>query len=94
MGGAERRTYAADPTATNLLQILAHGSQMQTGEGLMFMHGFISAYTDDEIAALANYTSSQFGNGPGHVTAKDVRKCGHAARAGKILSASHQRGSR
>ncbi len=65
---------AADPTATNLLQILAHGSQMQTGEGLMFMHGFIAAYNDDEIAALANYTTSQFGNGPGHVTAKDVRK--------------------
>jgi mono/diheme cytochrome c family protein len=50
-----------DPAGINLLQVLVHGTRIRTGEGLMFMHPFTGAYTDRELAALANYTSSQFG---------------------------------
>ncbi len=33
----------------------------------MFMHAFTSAYTDEEVAALANYTCAQFGQTTCHV---------------------------
>ena len=65
---------AADPIATNLLQVLAHGTQLQTSEGLMFMHEFTAAYTDAELSALANYTISQFGLRPGNVTPEQIRR--------------------
>ena len=59
---------AGDPAATNLVQVLMHGSALRTGEGTMFMHGFASAYTDAELAALASYTARQFGLRPSQVT--------------------------
>jgi mono/diheme cytochrome c family protein len=63
-----------DPDATNLLQVLAEGTQIRTAQGLMFMHAFTSAYTDEEVAALANYTCAQFGQQVCHVTADQVHK--------------------
>ncbi len=63
----------ADPAATNLLEILANGSNIRTGQGPMFMHGFTAAYSDDELAAVANYTMQQFGHHPGHVTPEQIR---------------------
>jgi mono/diheme cytochrome c family protein len=65
---------AADPAATNLVQVLTHGTQIRTSEGLMFMHPFTGAYTDEELSALANYTSSQFGFRRGEVTADQIKK--------------------
>ena len=62
-----------DPSATNMLQVLAHGSQIQTAQGLMFMHAFTRAYTDPELAAVANYAIGQFGGRQGDVTAQQVR---------------------
>jgi mono/diheme cytochrome c family protein len=70
-----------DPNATNLLQVLTHGSQIQTSEGLMFMHAFTGAYTDEELAALANYTCTQFGRRDCPVTADQVRKARGSAPA-------------
>ncbi len=64
----------ADPNANNLLQVLAQGTQIKTSQGLMFMHAFTSAYTDEEVAALANYTCAQFGQTTCHVTADQVHK--------------------
>ena len=62
----------ADPKARNVLQVLAHGSEVKTGEGWMFMHSFAGAYTDPELAAVANYVVGNFGGQIGEVTAKDV----------------------
>ncbi len=63
-----------DPDANNLLQVLAEGTQIKTSQGLMFMHAFTSAYTDEELAAVANYTCAQFGQTLCHVTADQVHK--------------------
>jgi mono/diheme cytochrome c family protein len=64
----------ADPSANNLLRVLAEGTQIRTAQGLMFMHPFTSAYTDEEIAALANYVCAQFGQTACNVTADQVSK--------------------
>jgi mono/diheme cytochrome c family protein len=64
----------ADPKAVNVLQVLAHGSELQTPQGLVFMHSFAGAYTDQELAAVANYVAEQFGGLQGSVTADDVAK--------------------
>ncbi|HET6234246.1 MAG TPA: cytochrome c [Acetobacteraceae bacterium] len=65
---------AGDPAGTNLVQVLTHGTQIQTSQGLMFMDKFTGAYTDQELAALANYTTSQFGFRPGKITPEQIRK--------------------
>jgi mono/diheme cytochrome c family protein len=64
----------ADPAATNVLQVLAHGSVLQTPQGQVFMHSFAGAYTDQELAAAANYVQTQFGGVAGSVSAEDVSK--------------------
>jgi mono/diheme cytochrome c family protein len=61
-----------DPNANNLLRVLAEGTQIRTAQGLMFMHAFTSAYTDEEVAALANYACAQFGQIACNVTAGQV----------------------
>jgi mono/diheme cytochrome c family protein len=65
---------AADPAGTNLVQVLTQGSQIGTDQGLMFMHPFTGGYTDKELAALANYVSSQFGLRPGSITPEQIRR--------------------
>jgi mono/diheme cytochrome c family protein len=65
---------AADPAATNLIQVLTHGSEIETAQGLMFMHAFTGGYTDEELAALGNYTASQFGGRAGAITPEQIRK--------------------
>jgi mono/diheme cytochrome c family protein len=52
---------AGDPAGTNLVQVLTHGTRIGTSQGVMFMHPFTGAYTDAELAALAAYTTAQFG---------------------------------
>lgn len=64
---------AGDPSGNNIVQILSQGSHMETAQGLMFMHPFTGDYTDDELAAVANYTISQFSGRAGHVTAAQIR---------------------
>ncbi|HLZ67107.1 MAG TPA: cytochrome c [Aliidongia sp.] len=70
LGGAHS---AGDVAGTNLVQILAHGSQMQTAQGQVFMHSFTGGYTDAELAAIANYTIGQFGGRAGQVTAQQIK---------------------
>ena len=65
---------AGDPAGTNLAQVLTHGTQIETSQGLMFMHSFAGAYTDEELAALADYTSSQFGFRKTEITPEQIRK--------------------
>jgi mono/diheme cytochrome c family protein len=61
-----------DPDATNLVQVLAHGSVLQTAQGQVFMHSFAGAYTDAELAAVANYVTAQFSGRSGNVTAATI----------------------
>jgi mono/diheme cytochrome c family protein len=65
---------AGDPAGTNTLQILVHGSELQTGTGQVFMHGFTGAYTDTELAAVTQYVTQQFAGRDSRVTAEDVKK--------------------
>ena len=43
-------------------------------KGLMFRHPFTGGYTDQELAALAHYTTSQFGYRQVNVTPEQIRK--------------------
>jgi mono/diheme cytochrome c family protein len=63
---------AGDAAGVNTLQILAHGSVLETPTGEVFMHSFAGAYTDEELAAVTNYVTAQFSGRAGAVTAKDV----------------------
>lgn len=81
-GGGRQSAWAAlagahttrDPVATNLVQVLAKGSEIQTAQGQMFMHSFTGAYSDAELAAIANYTQRQFGGISGSVTPEQIAK--------------------
>jgi hypothetical protein len=52
---------------------------LATSQGEVFMHPFTADYTDDELAAVANYTISQFGGLQGNVSPTQIR----AQRQGK-----------
>src|SRR6201993_3753254 len=53
-----------DPTATNLVQIVLAGSSRQSVHGSLYMPDFGSAYSDTEVAAVANYVTARFGSTP------------------------------
>jgi mono/diheme cytochrome c family protein len=61
-----------DPSAINVAQIVLAGEQRHTAEGVVLMPSFADAYSDTEIAAVANYVTARFGAEPSHLTAKDV----------------------
>lgn len=63
---------AADPKAVNVVRILAQGSEMDTPSGHVFMHAFTGAFTDAELAAVANYVTTQFGGVKGEVKPEDI----------------------
>jgi len=63
-----------DPAATNVVQIVLSGMQRQTPDGRVFMPAFGAAYSDTEIAAVANYVTARFGAKPSAVSAADVAK--------------------
>lgn len=63
-----------DPEATNLVQVILHGTQIQTAEGPLHMPAFGHAFTDAEVAALANYVLAHFGNKQPSVTPARVAK--------------------
>jgi mono/diheme cytochrome c family protein len=65
---------AGDPAGTNLVQVLTHGTQIRTSEGVMFMHPFTGAYTDQELVALAHYTTAQFGFRQSTVTLERIHQ--------------------
>jgi len=61
-----------DRTATNVVQIVISGTTRHTPEGVISMPAFGNAYSDAEIAAVANYVTARFGAEPSKVTDKDV----------------------
>jgi mono/diheme cytochrome c family protein len=61
-----------DPGATNVAQIVISGTERHRPEGAISMPAFGNAYSDAEIAAVANYVTARFGSQPSHLTAQDV----------------------
>jgi mono/diheme cytochrome c family protein len=61
-----------DPSATNVVQIVISGTRRQTPADAVSMPAFGSAYSDSEIAAVANYVTSRFGSKGSRLTAQDV----------------------
>jgi mono/diheme cytochrome c family protein len=63
-----------DPHATNLTQVILHGSSLRVGNQHVFMPPFGDAYSDAEVAALSNYVLNHFGGQPGALSVQDVAK--------------------
>ena len=72
---------AGDSEGTNLLQVLTRGTQIRTAQGIMFMHDFARAYTDEELVALTDYVSRQFAFRASSVSPKQVHNARSSARA-------------
>ncbi len=63
-----------DPAATNVAQIILTGAERRTPTGTAVMPAFGQAYSDAEIAAVANYVTARFGALSSALTAEDVGK--------------------
>ena len=61
-----------DPGATNVAQIVISGTKRHTPDGALSMPAFGNAYSDEEIAAVANYVTARFGSKGSKLTARDV----------------------
>jgi mono/diheme cytochrome c family protein len=61
-----------DPSATNVAQTVINGVNRTTAEGKIFMPAFGEGYSDDDIAAVANYVTARFGAKGAHLTGEDV----------------------
>jgi len=63
-----------DPSGTNLVQVLLSGADLHTELGTGYMPGFAKAYSDTELAAVANYAIGHFGGKTGQVSAAMVHR--------------------
>jgi mono/diheme cytochrome c family protein len=63
-----------DIAGTNVTQAILHGVDLQVAGNKVFMPAFGDAYTDTEIASLANYVIAHFGGKQGTVTPDEVAK--------------------
>jgi mono/diheme cytochrome c family protein len=61
-----------DPGATNVAQIVISGTKRRTPDDALSMPAFGDTYSDDEIAAVANYVTARFGGKGSKLTAQDV----------------------
>jgi mono/diheme cytochrome c family protein len=61
-----------DPTATNVVQIILTGAHRHGSESSQSMPAFGRAYSDQEIASLANYVTARFGARPSALTADNI----------------------
>jgi mono/diheme cytochrome c family protein len=61
-----------DPTGTALVQVLLRGTHLQVGTRTQAMPGFGGAYSDADIAAVADFVLQHFGSKQGTVTAAQV----------------------
>lgn len=62
-----------DPSATNVAQIVLNGAG-STNSGHPYMPSFAAAYTDREIASVANYVTARFGARPSSITPAEVAR--------------------
>jgi mono/diheme cytochrome c family protein len=80
-GQGQQTPYAAlagsqavnDPNGTNLVQVLLAGADLRAVRRSAFMPGFGNAYTDQELAAVANYVIAHFGAKAGLVTPSQIQ---------------------
>jgi mono/diheme cytochrome c family protein len=63
-----------DLSAMNVVQIVLSGARAHTTDGLVLMPAFGDAYSDTEIAAVANYVTARLGAAPSQLTARDVAR--------------------
>jgi mono/diheme cytochrome c family protein len=63
-----------DPTATNVAQAILHGAKQLPSDGSVAMPAFGSAYSDRDIAAVANYVVARFGAQSSSITPDQVRQ--------------------
>jgi mono/diheme cytochrome c family protein len=63
-----------DPEGINLVRVMLAGADLRTEKGRGYMPSFNTAYSDAELAAVANYVIGQFGGKSGQVTARSVRE--------------------
>jgi mono/diheme cytochrome c family protein len=62
-----------DPSATNVVQMILSGSEAASTNGHRpYMPSFGAAYSDAEIAAVANYVTARFGSRPSQMTPNTV----------------------
>jgi mono/diheme cytochrome c family protein len=61
-----------DPSAVNVAQAVINGVNRTTAQGKIFMPAFGDGYSDDDIAAVANYVTGRFGAKGANLTGKDV----------------------
>ena len=63
-----------DPSATNVAETVLFGMERDTPQGKVKMPAFGAAYSDTEIAAVANYVTARFGATGSRLTAAHVAK--------------------
>lgn len=63
-----------DPKGANVTKAILDGVKMRIRDNDVYMPAFGHAYSDPEIAALANYVIRHFGGKQGEVTVDDVAK--------------------
>jgi hypothetical protein len=61
-----------DPQGTNLIRVILEGTSAPDHAAATAMPSFGAAYTNAEVAAVANYVIGHYGGKQGQVTAKDV----------------------
>ena len=76
-----------DPSATNVAQAVINGVNRKTAKGRIFMPAFGEGYSDDDIAAVANYVTARFGAKGAHLSGKDVADLRKQASSAKIQEA-------
>jgi mono/diheme cytochrome c family protein len=64
----------SDPRAINLMQVLLNGTHLRSAAGELFMPEFGRAYSDAELAAVANYVTGRFGGRAANLTPDEVQK--------------------
>jgi mono/diheme cytochrome c family protein len=63
-----------DPTATNVAQVIIHGALRHMADTSTNMPAFGDAYSDAEIASVANYVTARFGSKGSELSAAKVAK--------------------
>ena len=63
-----------DPDGANVTQIMLNGAKYRFRDQSVYMPPFGAAYSDAELAAVANYVIERFGGKTGRVTPEDVAK--------------------
>jgi mono/diheme cytochrome c family protein len=61
-----------DPASTNVVQAVISGVERPAQDGALSMPAFGDAYSDADIAAVANYVTGRFGTRASSLTEKDV----------------------